>query len=477
MIFDRILEAAIPRSLISEELGGLYGSQVLAELGEINMLYDIYKQGMDFQLDSNGDYIPSDMRYKKIKTLIDKQARFMFSKKPDFTVKAKNTEDADKISDIQAFVNEVIQKNDFEKRLVRAARDCFIGRRVALLCNTDENGEIILRFSPSQEFVYEIDENEKLTKIVFFYQTNDSSARAEQRIYKKRYRMDNGRCLLSEAVYDGCGKLIEEITAERSIGLDYIPAAVILNDGLTGDDRGESDVEVLADYERWYSRLSAADMDAERQGMNPIRYAMDVNPETTENLSLAAGAFWDLSSDKTVTDGTTGKVGVLENNMSYSEALSTTLDRLRDSMYEQLDIPCVSSEAMKGMITSGKTLKAVYWGLIVRCDEKFLSWRPALEFIVKCIIDSARTFPNVFTFYNEKPFADIPYIVNVENQYPLPEDEAEEKHTDLAEVSSKAMSIKSYMKKWRRLTDDEAEAELKQIAVEKQLLEESYTEV
>jgi len=156
-----------------------------------------------------------------------------------------------------------------------------------------------------------------------------------ERIFKKKYRMSEGMCLVSEAVYDGCGSLIREITPERDTGLGYIPASVIINDGLTGDMHGESDVEVIADYERWYSKLAAADMDAERQGMNPIRYTIDVSSESTENLSLAAGAFWDLSTDNVTRDNANGKVGILENNMSYSGALATTLDRLRDQHQEK----------------------------------------------------------------------------------------------------------------------------------------------
>ena len=35
------------------------------------------------------------------------------------------------------------------------------------------------------------------------------------------------------------------------------------------------------------------------------------------------------------------------------------------------------------------------------------------------------------------------------------------------------MSRKSYMKKWRQLTDDEVAEELEQIAIEKQILEEA----
>ena len=44
---------------------------------------------------------------------------------------------------------------------------------------------------------------------------------------------------------------------------------------------------------------------------------------------------------------------------------------------------------------------------------------------------------------------------------------------DLAEVESKTMSRKAYMKKWRGLTDDEVQEELEQIALERQMLEES----
>ena len=54
---------------------------------------------------------------------------------------------------------------------------------------------------------------------------------------------------------------------------------------------------------------------------------------------------------------------------------------------------------------------------------------------------------------------------------PLPEDEAEEKQLDLAEVNAEVMSRKAYMQKWRLLSENEAERELMQIARERQILE------
>ena len=126
-------------------------------------------------------------------------------------------------------------------------------------------------------------------------------------------------------------------------------------------------------------------------------------------------------------------------------------------------------------MTSGKTLKAIYWDLIVRCDEKMLAWRPALQFLARCIVEGVRLYPKAGTHYIDEPLPDAPYDIRVDNQYSLPEDEAEEKTVDLAEVTAQTMSRKSYMKKWRNLTDDEADEELKQITLERQLLEDSYS--
>ena len=103
-----------------------------------------------------------------------------------------------------------------------------------------------------------------------------------------------------------------------------------------------------------------------------------------------------------------------------------------------------------------------------------LAWRPALEFLAECIIEGVRLYPKAGQFYIDEPLPDTPYEIRVDNQYSLPEDEAEEKQIDLAEVTAQTMSKKTYMKKWRGLTDDEADEELKQIALERELLEDSF---
>ena len=255
-------------------------------------------------------------------------------------------------------------------------------------------------------------------------------------------------------------------------GLDQIPAVVFINDGLTGEERGESEIETLQDFEKWYSRLSSADIDAERKSMNPTKYTIDMAPESTKDLSTGAGAYWDLQSDQNL-DTVHPSVGILEPAMNYSDTLKQTLDRIKTVGYEQVDMPNITLETMTGAITSGKALKAVYWPLIVRCKEKMKMWGPKLQDLVNLIIKGSRVFPEIARIYTDDPLSDLELEVQVKQNLPLPEDEAEEKQLDIAEVEAKVMSRKAYMKKWRGLSDSEVEEELRQIALERQLIDDA----
>lgn len=254
--------------------------------------------------------------------------------------------------------------------------------------------------------------------------------------------------------------------------MPMIPASIFINDGLTGEDQGESEIEILQDYEEWYSKLSNADIDAERKSMNPTKYVVDMEANSTKKLSTAAGALWDLGSDQNL-DKPNPQVGILEPGMNYSEALKTSLDRIKTVGYEQIDMPNITLESMQGAITSGKSLKAIYWPLIVRCKEKMKMWGPQLRQLVNIIIQGAMVYPGCIVNYTNDTITAVDYEIKVEQNTPLPEDEIEEKNMDLSEVESKTMSRKAYMKKWRGLTDDEVQEELEQIALERQLIEDS----
>lgn len=474
----------IPYALLNQEVEG-NTQDVLAEMTEICKYYKVYKKGMDFTVEgSNGDYVPATLRYKMAASLINKEARFLFAESPDVTVDAKgdvgqvSKEAKDELTNWNDLLKSVLDANLFEKALLQAAKDCFIGKRVAGVVNFNEEDGVTITFLPATQFLFEtrIGNDNILTKFVCFIVVKDSTTLNDKRVFKKKYTLIDGVVHLEERMYDGAGREVSkeefEPTEEQPTKLEHIPAVIFLNDGLTGDNDGESEIELLQDYEQYYSKLANGDIDAERKTMNPTRYAIDMDQRSTKGLSSSAGAFWDLQSDQNL-DHPAPKVGMLESAMNYSEALKTSLDRIKTVGYEQVDMPNITLETMTGAITSGKALKAIYWPLIVRCKEKMKMWGPKLRQLTEIVFEGALAYPNTITKYVDTPLVPVAHEIHVEQNTPLPEDELEERNMDLAEVAAQTMSKKSYMKKWRGLTDDEAQEELEQIALERQIIDDN----
>lgn len=474
----------IPYTLIREELGE-DATDIIDEMREICMYYKIYNKGKDFNVEgTNGDYVPARLRYKMAATLVNKEARFLFAEQPDITIEQKGyleelTEDTKKsLTIMNEFVKNVLDNNNFQDILIKGARDCFIGKRVACLINFNEQDGITINFLPSTQFLYEFKptNHRVLNKFISFTVLKESKTNKNKLIFKKKYTLestkDGDKVFLEEEIYNGSSELVKKVMDRSEMDIDFIPAVVFINDGLSEELNGESEIENLMDFEEWYSKLGNADADAERKSMNPTKYLVDMANNSTKNLSTAAGALWDLGSDQNL-DNPNVLVGLLEPQMHYSEALKTTLDRIKTTGYEQVDMPNITNESLSGVITSGKALKAIYWPLIVRCKEKMKMWGPHLSNMVEMIIKGAMVYPNTTSKYTNDILMPVNHVVEVVQNTPLPEDEIEEKTIDLAEVEAKTMSRKTFMKKWRGLTRSQIEEELNQIALERQIIEDS----
>lgn len=459
-------------NIIMTELGGLYGNEVIKEMNEIIKLYDIYDgPGQDWIVDEK-DYTPTKKKTNYIKKLIKEEARFLFGKTPIFTVQVEDDKYQEQVEEINKYINKLLKDNLFEDKLVKGARDCFIGKRIAIKLHADTVTKTIrVMFVPSLEFVYEPFEDrvDELKKIIFFHQLNDEYDKTKQVIWKQKYEMVEGKCILNEAFYNGHGQLLETLAVNVDLKLSGIPAYVILNDGLSCDLRGESDVAELFDNAIAYNILSSEDIDTLKKGMNRTIFGVDVDPEASKNFKLGPGRYWDVQTDITA-EGKQAQIGTVPTDFGYDSRIENTLSRIKSDMFEMLNIPMINNADMVGMMTSGKTMKALYWQLITRCEEKMMSWRPALEWMVKAILE-------IVEVYNIENLPKLDnFTVTVENKYPLQEDEDDEITLDLQKVNSQVMSKKSFMKKWMNATDEIAEEELKQIQLEKQMLEDSYSQ-
>lgn len=151
----------IPTCMISDEVAGIYGNALLKELNEITRYYDIYENGAPFIPDTNEDIAPIQYRSKIAQKLINKEARFMFATTPDVLIDTPviNTginvdEVARQQSILQTYVDNVLKANKFSRKLIPAAKDCFIGKRIAWVVNfSEDTNKIVISFIPSLGFV------------------------------------------------------------------------------------------------------------------------------------------------------------------------------------------------------------------------------------------------------------------------------------------------------------------------------------
>ena len=465
----------IPFSILSD-VDKMSNGMFQKELTQIYNYYLVYEKGAEFSFDDlNGGYIPSDLKYKKTRTIVNKEARFMFSNPPSIEISGneyvnQTEEEKEKLESLDAYIKKVLKDNSFNKNLLKAEKDCQIGKRVCVVVNINDKALSVDMLS-SKNFYYEFKDGQ-LEKLVLFYLLVDSTVTTSRIYLKKYYTLEDGKLLIKEQRINGAGKVLEE-EEFNDTGLEFIPAKIVFNDGLLNDEVGSSTIQDLIDYEEMYTKLANTDSDAQRKSMSPVAYTIDASEGSTKNLKTGPGAYWDIQSDENGVDQKSASVGLLEPNMAYSSSLDTTLNRIKSSMYEEVSMPDVTSDKLAGIMTSGKAMKAIYWDLTVRCDEKMLEWIPAIEFVINCLYEFNLKFPNTIKKLGYEQLSEVEFIVKVERNYAILEDETEEKEMDLQEVLNKTMSRKSYMKKWRNLSDAKSEEELIQIAKEREILEDT----
>ena len=446
-------------NLIEDEIPRLYSEKLLQDLGEIISLYEFYDGKGQFPLSlSSRDYIPTRKITNFTKKLIKAEARYMFSRTPEFYIKPFESIYGEDSKKLQDFIRKTLDSSNFGNKLIKAARDCFIGKRIALKLWADNSGQLSVSFRPSLEFIfdYENDDIDNLKKIIFFYNQNDETDLKKQRIWKQKFELINNKCILNEAVYDGKANLIKSIYKDFYTGLDFIPAFVIINDGLTGDPIGESDISDIMENQILYNRLTSDDIDALRFNMFPQRVAVDASPASLESMVIAPAALIDLQTDPATSSGQ-ASLNTLEAKFGYGDKYEQTIKRIKNDMYEILSVPDISIDYLKNHSYSGKALKSIYWDLTCRCEEKWTVWEPALKWLIRSLESIAKKFG----IYSGNDFE---YSIVIEHLYPITDDEENERINDLSEVEKLVRSKKNYIEKWN--INEDPDGELYQINLE-----------
>lgn len=460
--------------LLKVELQGVYGD-FLEKVNRINRWYEIYDGNQKWSTNTDLDYIPTKKVTNLIKKLIDTRARFMFGREPYFNIKpvAEGEEAKKKAQEKEDLLYKILKENKFHSKLLKARKDCSIGGKIAIKLWARKDVGLKIIFSPAQEFFiqHNIDDVDQLEKAIFIYAMNDELEPQNQRIKKQVWGMINGYCILNETTHDGRGNVVSVEYENYNTGLDFIPVIIIQNGGLTGETEGKSDVERLWDNQDAYNRLTSDDIDALRFQMFGQDVVTDAAEESLKNIKIAPGAMIDLQTDLSQSsEGRQAKIERLESKFSYADKFQDTINRIKNDMFDIMEVPNVSLEQLKGLMQSGKSMKALYWGLISACEEDWTEWGPALEQMVDYIFRMV----DIYNLYGARKIARYETTLDIEHYYPIQEDENEQKRIDMEEVTAEVRSRQSYIKKWLEVED--IDAELEQIRKEKAMLQDSYTQ-
>ncbi len=464
--------------LLEAELQGVYGDH-LRRVSQIIKWYEIYDGEQEWDTATGLDYEPTKKITNIIKKLIDTRARFMFGRMPYFDIRpvqadAKgSTTYQDQAQEKEDLLEKILKANKFHSKLLKARKDCSIGGKVAIKLWAHKDQGLKIIFSPAMEFFpqFDLDDVDRLEKIVFVYALNNEAAPEKQRVKKQAWEMQGNRCILNESTHDGKGNLISIEYQDYYTGLEFIPVIIIQNGGLTGETEGMSDVEQLWGNQDAYNRLTSDDIDALKFQMFGQDVVTDAAEESLQNIKIAPGAMIDLQTDVTqANEGRQAKMERLESGFSYKDKFGDTVNRIKNDMYDLVDVPNVSLEQLKGLMQSGKSMKALYWGLMAACEEDWTEWGPSLEQMVDYIFRMVDTY----NLYGARQIARYETTLEIEHYYPIQEDENEQKQVDMDEVRTEVRSRKSYMKKWGEYED--LDGELEQIQREKAMLQDSYTQ-
>lgn len=456
--------------LLSSLLGQDTAKRLIREQSELIRLYELYDgPGQMWETRSGMDYVPTKRVTNNIKYLIKEVARFMFSRTPEITIQpiGEKEENAERCAKLEEFIRKTLQESRFSGSLPKAGRDCFIGKRVALKVTGGPRQPLRVSFRPALETwaLYDQEDAGKLLTLLYLSQTREGEREEEQRFWYQLYQEDGGQVTVSEIVVNGRGQTIEERLKDQVLPIPYIPSVMLINDGLTGDTSGESEVAQLQELANGYNRVTSDDSDALRFNMYPQTAFFDASPESLKAIKVAPKAILDIQTDATKMDGQ-AKAQTLESGFSYDARIENHLNRLDRDMRKMMGVPPKSLDEYKASGISGKALKALYWPLITKCEEKWAEWDTALTFMVRCLYDLAVAYGQADGFMGAE------FTVGIEHLYPLTDDEEEERALDLREVAQGARSIQSYIDKWR--PNANADDEIQQIIKEKRMLEEQY---
>lgn len=502
------------------------------ELTEVELFYQYFDgfdvrdlnsdYGQTWKINEEGiDYEPTREIRNFIKQLIKKQARFMMGNAPELSFSPIQNGQDEAAENKRILFDFILSKSKFWTKAANALVDATVGKRVLMLLVANENEKIDIQFYSMPQFTYTVDPKNpsRLLAVDIVYQDERTKGmQTEAQLWHHfRYEMKSSasesgvaqaledveeECWLTYALTDGeanqiymtedgettikasLAKIVEiednlgnkvevplKVLETAPTGLSQIPCRVILNEPLTNDIYGSSDVKELITIADNYNRTVSDMRDALKFKMFEQPVLIDASTASVKGMKIAPNALVDVKSDPASSIGSGGnsrqaKVATISGSFNFLPAAQYYLDEAKKSMYELMDQPL--PEKVQNA-PSGIAMQFLFYDLMSRCDSKWIEWDSAIEWLVEMLeevlekvnVDLGILPQNIVTSYQT-----LTTLV-IDHKYPLPSDEASAKEIAMSEVQNNVRSHQSYIeefsvkekadKEWKRVLEEQAQ--------------------
>ena len=505
------------------------------ELEEVQLYYEYFdgfdvtdmnsNYGQTWKIDEDKlDYIPTREIRNHLRQLVKKQSRFMMSQEPELIFNPVTEGRENQAEDKRILFDSILRQAKFWSKATNALTDATVGKRVLMTVLGNEGEPVDIRFYPMPQFSYTVDpkDTSRLLAVDIVYQDERTRGmdKEAQLWHHYRYEMKAGakesgitsaledveeECWLTYALTDGesnqiyitedgettikesSAKLVDiednlgnkvqvplAVIESAPTGLSQIPARVILNEPLTNDVYGNSDVKDLITIADNMNRTISDLRDALRFRMFEQPVIIDGSTKSLQGMKIAPNAVIDLKTDTSSSIGASGgsrqaTVTSITSNFNFLPAAQYYLDEAKRAMYELMDQPL--PEKVQSA-PSGIAMQFLFYDLMSRCDSKWVEWDSAIEWMISMIEEILEKVPVTIEPLPEalkSAWQEITTLT-INHNYPLPADELAKRQTAMQEVQTNVRSHQSYIEEFSR--NENAEDEWNRILEEAAELEE-----
>lgn len=457
------------------------------------------------------DYVPTREIRNIVRQLVKKQSRFMMSQEPELVFNPINEGRENQAEQKRILFDSILRQAKFWSKAANALTDSTVGKRVLMTVIGNDGEGIDVRFYPMPQFSYTVDpkDSSRLLVVDIVYQDERTRGmdKEAQLWHHYRYEMKSSasesgitqalenveeECWLTYALTDGesnqiyiaedgsttiketSAKLVNiednlgnpiqvplAVTESTPTGLSQIPARVILNEPLTNDVYGNSDVKDLITIAENINRTVSDLRDALRFRMFEQPVIIDGSTKSLQGMKIAPNAVIDLKTDTSSSLGASGgsrqaSVSSISSNFNFLPSVQYYLDEAKRTMYELMDQPL--PEKVQSA-PSGIAMQFLFYDLMSRCDSKWIEWDSAIEWMVGMIeeiLEKVSVNLDPLPENLKSAWQEITTLT-INHSYPLPADEQAKRQTAMQEVQTNVRSHQSYIEEFGRMENAEDE--------------------